>query len=447
MAAPLFALVDGNNFYVSCERVFRYSLKNTPCVVLSNNDGCAIARSNEAKDLGIKMGAPWFQIRHLQESSGLMALSANFEFYGEISDRMMSVVAALGHRQEIYSIDESFIDLSGIAGDLSKRARSIRARVNQWVGIPTCVGIAPTKTLAKLANHIAKQAERKPGSYPAELAQVADLSRLSVGDLDALLAVTNVNEVWGVGRRIAEQLKAQGVTTVLDLKRMSPSSARAGWSVIFERTVRELQGESCVDLEDVAPAKQEIACTRSFGAAVRELDELIEAVSEFSSRAAQKLRAQAGVTSQVLVFIRTSPFRQTAQYSRSLVVPLRRPTADTAAITGAAVMGLKAIFKPGFDYAKAGVMLLDIDSSRSEQFELDLGVEGGEPEAVSPPMTSGSRPNLMAALDSLNARYGRGTLKLASAGLGSAPRNWTMKQERRTPAYTTRWEDMPVVRA
>uniref|UniRef100_UPI0010F8944F DUF4113 domain-containing protein n=1 Tax=Hydrogenophaga sp. 2FB TaxID=2502187 RepID=UPI0010F8944F len=344
-------------------------------------------------------------------------------------------------------IDESFIDLSGIAGDLTKRARSIRARVNQWVGIPTCVGIAPTKTLAKLANHIAKQAERKPGSYPTELAQVADLSRLSVGDLDALLAVTNVNEVWGVGRRIAEQLKAQGVTTVLDLKRMSPSSARAGWSVIFERTVRELQGESCVDLEDVAPAKQEIACTRSFGAAVRELDELIEAVSEFSSRAAQKLRAQAGVTSQVLVFIRTSPFRQTAQYSRSLVVPLRRPTADTAAITGAAVMGLKAIFKPGFDYAKAGVMLLDIDSSRSEQFELDLGVEGGEPEAVSPPMTSGSRPNLMAALDSLNARYGRGTLKLASAGLGSAPRNWTMKQERRTPAYTTRWEDMPVVRA
>ena len=166
MPAPLFALVDGNNFYVSCERVFRHSLKNTPCVVLSNNDGCAIARSNEAKDLGIKMGAPWFQIRHLQESTGLVALSANFELYGEISDRMMSVVAALGHRQEIYSIDESFIDLSGVSGDLTKRARDIRARVNQWVGIPTCVGIAPTKTLAKLANHIAKQAERKPGSYP-----------------------------------------------------------------------------------------------------------------------------------------------------------------------------------------------------------------------------------------------------------------------------------------
>jgi len=444
MPAPLFALVDGNNFYVSCERVFRHSLKNTPCVVLSNNDGCAIARSNEAKDLGIKMGAPWFQIRHLQENTGLVALSANFELYGEISDRMMSVVAALGHRQEIYSIDESFIDLSGVSGDLTKRARDIRARVNQWVGIPTCVGIAPTKTLAKLANHIAKQAERKPGSYPAELAQVADLSRLSEVALDALLAATSVGEVWGVGQRIAEQLKAQGVTTVLDLKRMNPAAARAGWSVIFERTVRELQGESCVDLEDVAPAKQEIACTRSFGSAVRELDELTEAVSEFSARAAQKLRGQAGVTGQVLVFIRTSPFRQTPQYSRSLVVPLRRPTADTAAITSAAVMGLRAIFKPDFDYAKAGVMLLDIGSSKVEQLELDLDAADHRSATARAPE---ARPQLMAALDSLNERYGRGTLKLASAGAGVAPRNWTMKQELRTPAYTTRWEDMPVVRA
>ena len=393
------------------------------------------------------MGAPWFQIRHLQETAGLVALSANFELYGEISDRMMSLVAALGHRQEIYSIDESFIDLSGIGGDLTKRAHVIRARVNQWVGIPTCVGIAPTKTLAKLANHIAKQAERRPGSYPAELAQVADLSRLKPAALDALLANTDVKEIWGVGRRIAEQLKAQGVETALDLKRMSPAAARAGWSVVFERTVRELQGESCVDVEDVAPAKQEIACTRSFGSAVRELDELVEAVSEFSARAAQKLRKQASQTGQVLVFVRTSPFRQTPQYSHSLVVPLRRPTADTAAITAAAIQGLKSIYKPGFDYAKAGVMLLDISSSNTEQFELDL--EAGHEPAGAPnaPAVSAVRPKLMNALDSLNDRYGRGTLKLASAGLGKAPRNWTMKQELRTPAYTTRWEDMPVVRA
>ena len=283
--------------------------------------------------------------------------------------------------------------------------------------------------------------------HPPELAQVADLSRLSETELDALLAATSVGEVWGEGRRIAQQLKAQGVTTVLDLKRMSPAAARAGWSVLFERTVRELQGESCLDLEDVAPAKQEIACTRSFGSAVRELDELTEAVSEFSARAAQRLRGQAGVTSQVLVFIRTSPFRQTPQYSRSLVMPLRRPTSDTSAITGAAVMGLKAIFKPGFDYAKAGVMLLDIDSSNTDQLELGLETEDTEQAASHAPRASNARAQLMTALDSLNERYGRGTLKLASAGLVGAPRNWTMKQELRTPAYTTRWEDMPVVRA
>ena len=438
MADPLFALVDGNNFYVSCERVFRHSLKNAPCVVLSNNDGCAIARSNEAKDLGIKMGAPWFKIRHLQESAGLVALSANFELYGEISGRMMSLVAALGHRQEVYSIDESFVDVSGINGDIAARARSIRARVNQWIGIPTCIGIAPTKTLAKLANHIAKQAERKPGSYPPELAQVADLSRLTSTQLDAILGVTDVGEVWGVGRRIAEQLKAQGVVTALDLKRMQPAAARAGWNVIFERTVRELQGESCMDMEDVAPAKQEIACTRSFGAPVQALDELVEAVSDFSARAAQKLRGQAGVAGQVMVFIRTSPFRKTPQYSRSVVVPLRSPSADTAVITGAALMGLKSIYKSGFDYAKAGVMLLDIGQASTVQFELDLEADTPVPNA---------RPRLMDALDSVNDRFGRGTLKLASAGLGTTPRNWTMKQERRTPAYTTRWEDMPVVRA
>jgi DNA polymerase V len=294
---------------------------------------------------------------------------------------------------------------------------------------------------------MAKQAERKPGSYPAELAQVADLSRLQTAELDGLLASTSVGEVWGVGRRIAAQLKSQGVATALDLKRMSPAAARAGWSVVFERTVRELQGESCVDLEDVAPAKQEIACTRSFGSAVRELDELIEAVSEFSARAAQKLRQQTSAAGQVLVFIRTSPFRQTPQYSHSLVVPLRRPTADTTVITAAAVLGLKSIFKPGFDYAKAGVMLLDLSSSNTEQFELDLEAEDESPGAPNAPMASAVRPRLMNTLDTLNERFGRGTLKLASAGLGKAPRNWTMKQELRTPAYTTRWEDMPVVRA
>lgn len=435
----MYALADGNNFYVSCERVFRRTLDGRPCVVLSNNDGCAIARSNEAKDLGIKMGAPWFEIRHLQEKAGLVALSANFELYGEISDRMMSLVGALGHRQEVYSIDESFVDVSGIPGDITARARAIRARVNQWIGIPTCIGIAPTKTLAKLANHVAKQAERKPGSYSADLAQVCDLSRLPRGSLEDILARTDVGEVWGVGRRIAAQLKAQGIENALDLSRMSPAMARSGWSVIFERTVRELRGEPCMDLETQPPAKQEIACTRSFGAPVRDLVELQEAISQFSARAASKLREQDSAAGQVLVFIRTSPFRKTAQYSRSIVLPLRRPSSDTAHITGAALQGLAAIFRPGFEYTKAGVMVLDISPAGIGQQELALEDEPGAPAA--------GRQKLMAAMDHLNARFGRDTLKLGSACADERPRNWVMKQERRTPAYTTRWDDMPVVRA
>ncbi len=211
----MYALVDGNNFYVSCERIFRPSLNGRPVVILSNNDGCAIARSNETKALGIKMGAPWFQIRHLANEPGLVALSANFALYGDLSDRMMSLAAGLGHRQEIYSIEESFVELSGIRGDLTERSHKIRSRILQWVGIPMCIGIAPTKTLAKLANHVAKTAERKPGVYPDRYAQVCHLGALSKTELDAVLAATEVGEVWGVGRRIAQQLKDGGIHTAL----------------------------------------------------------------------------------------------------------------------------------------------------------------------------------------------------------------------------------------
>ena len=218
----MFALVDGNNFYVSCERVFRPTLEGVPVIVLSNNDGCAIARSNEAKALGVKMGHPWHQLRHLEEEAGLVALSANFALYGDMSDRMMSLAAGLGPSQEVYSIDESFIGLAGVRGDLKARALAVRERILRWVGIPCCVGIGPTKTLAKLANHVAKQAERKPGSYPPEHARVCDLSGLSREAVDALLGATEVGAVWGVGRRIGAQLVAGGVWTALDLARLKP---------------------------------------------------------------------------------------------------------------------------------------------------------------------------------------------------------------------------------
>ncbi|CAM8664649.1 DinP Nucleotidyltransferase/DNA polymerase involved in DNA repair [Comamonadaceae bacterium] len=433
----MYALVDGNNFYVSCERVFRPSLNGLPVVVLSNNDGCAIARSNEAKALGIAMGAPWFQIKHLAEDAGLVALSANFALYGDMSDRMMSLAAGLGPAQEIYSIDESFIDLSGVKGDLMERSHKIRARILQWVGIPCGIGIGPTKTLAKLANHIAKTAERKPGIYPDKLAQVCNLAALDQAERDAVYAATSANEVWGVGRRIGKQLQDGGIHTVLDLMKLDPATVRSKWSVVLERTIRELQGTPCIDLEHTPAAKKEIVCTRSFGRPITEQHHIAEAVTEFASRAAEKLRKQHSLTGQVYVYIRTSPFRKDQQYSRSMVTPLRRPTADTAQIIKAALLGLSQVFKPGFNYAKAGVMLLELQPDSNQQTELDL--EDGDYED--------DRTKLMTAMDTLNQRFGKGTVLTASAGLDGVRREWSMKQLRRTPAYTTRWDDMPVARA
>jgi DNA polymerase V len=355
-----------------------------------------------------------------------------------MSDRMMSLAAGLGHRQEVYSIDESFIDLTGITGDMTERSRKIRHRILKWIGIACGIGIGPTKTLAKLANHIAKTAERKPGSYPDQHAQVCHLGDLEPRELDALMLATEVGEVWGVGRRIGAQLKDAGINTVLDLARLDPVMVKRRWSVVLERTVLELQGTDCMGLEQAPPAKQEIACTRSFGHAVLDLSALREAVTEFAGRAAQKLRLQNGHAAQVLTFIRTSPFRaQDLQYSRSTVVPLRRPTNDTRDISQAALSGLHAIFRPGFRYAKAGVMLLDLRPADLVQQELMLEDDGADPGAN----------RLMQALDAVNQRFGRNTVALASAGLAGEERQWTMRQERRTPGYTTDWDGLALVRA
>ena len=382
------------------------------------------------------MGAPWFQIRHLEETEGLVALSANFTLYGDMSDRMMSLAAGLGPVQEIYSIDESFIGLQGVRGDLTKRSRAIRERIDRWVGIPCGVGIGQTKTLAKLANYIAKTAERKPGSYPDELAQVCNLTTLPAQDLDDVLAATLVEEVWGVGRKISAQLHEGGIHTVLDLARMDPATIRRRWSVVLERTVRELQGMQCIDLDDSPEPKQEIACTRSFGQAITELPPLVEAVSEFASRAAEKLRKQGSLASQLLVFAHTSPFRPGPRFNKSVVVPLRRPTADTGKLVWAAAMGMRHMYEPGYKMAKAGVMLLDLVPGNVLQGELDLEEEDQR-----------DRTKLMVALDTLNGRYGKGTVHSASTGGSNKGKHWGMRQERRTPQYTTKWEDVPVARA
>jgi DNA polymerase V len=302
--------------------------------------------------------------------------------------------------------------------------------------VPCGIGIGPTKTLAKLANHVAKTAERKPGSYPGDLATVCNFAPLPASDMDAVMAATEVGEVWGVGRQIGRQLRELGVHTVLDLARMPTAQVRQRWGVVLERTVRELQGEPCIGLDEAPPPKQQIACTRSFGQAVTTLALLNEAVSEFTSRAAEKLRAQHSVAGQLLVFAHTSAFRPGPRFARSTTVSLRRPSADTRTLVQAALAGVAHIYEPGFALSKAGVMLLDLVPDTHAQGELDFDAAPGP-----------AQTRLMQAFDQLNDRFGRGTVHLGSTGASDGPRRWAMRQERLSPQYTTRWSDLPWARA
>lgn len=430
-----FALVDASNFYCGCEATFRPSLKGRPVVVLSSNDGAVIARSEEARNLGIKMGEPWFQVKHLEVTSGLVALSANFTLYADMSTRLMSLIAGLGHRTEEYSVDEAFADMEGIPGDLTARAFKIRARIQQWLGLKCGVGIGESKTLAKLANFVSKQAERKPGSYPADLAHVCNFTALSTAEKGEILRRTLVGEVWGVGKKLGAQLAEVGVVTAYDLHAMDTATVRRRWGVVLERTVRELRGESCITLEDVPSPKQQIAVTRSFGQPVTELRDVLNAVSEFCSRAAEKLRKQECFASQVYVFAHTSPFRPPPHFSRGVAVPLRRPTSDTALLIAAARAGVQSFYEPGYQLKKAGVILLDLVSNAEQQTELDLG----DDHIV-------DRSALMSTIDRLNQRYGRGTVFVGGTEARTA-KAWAPRQSRLTPQYTTKLSDIPVVRA
>jgi len=443
----MFALVDVNNMYVSCERVFRPSLVGRPVVVLSNNHGCAIARSNEAKDLGIKMAQPWFQIRHLERQAGLIALSANFELYGDMSSRMLTVVAQYAPRQEVYSIDECFLDFDGVRGDLVSTGRDMRATVLRWTGLPTSVGFGPTKTLAKLANHVAKTADHKPGTYPPQLAQVCNFGEMPRRELAQLMHVTEVGDVWGVGRKTSARLNESGIHTVLDLVNADAAALRKQFSVLLEKTVLELRGTSCLDVDDAPAANQQIMCSRSFGAPVTDRADLIEVVSQFASRVAEKARHQQSVAGGVHVFITTSPFRKSdRQHSASMTMPLIRPTADTRLLIGAAVHALQGMYRPGFNYVKAGVMVVDLQPEGKEQGELDLFC--GIHEAAASASQRG-RSRLMGALDALNRRFGRGAVAVASAGAErqGTGSGYTAKQERRSPRYTTRLHEIPTARA
>jgi DNA polymerase V len=419
-------------------------------VVLSSNDGACIARSDEAKALGVKMAQPWFEVRHLEKQAGLIALSANFELYADMSSRVMAILGRYAPRQEIYSIDESFLHWEGVRGDLVATAREMRATVLRETGLPGCVGLATTKTLAKLANHVAKSAERKPGSYPLHLAQVCHLGRMSQAELEAIFAATDVGDVWGVGRKIRERLVAGGVKTVLDLVRADTASIRRQFSVVLEKTLLELRGASCMEIDDAPSARQQILVSLSFGKSVTTVEGIVEAVSEFASRAAERLRAQGSVAGAVNVFFMTSPFRQNdRQHSANFIVPLPRPTSDSRLLVTAAVAGARRQFRPGFKYAKAGTMLIDLQDAKDagQQGELALSCHATTDELAAP---SRDRSALMQAMDALNRRFGRDSLRVGSAALvsnGAEVRSWSMKQERRTPRYTTRWDELAVVRA
>jgi Nucleotidyltransferase/DNA polymerase involved in DNA repair len=422
--SALFVLVDANNFYVSCERVFDWRLAGVPVVVLSNNDGCVVARSNEAKALGVAMGVPWHQIRDLAAQHGIRALSSNYTLYGDMSRRVMAILADLAPRQEVYSIDECFLDCAGIQ-DRPAHGQMIRGRVLQWTGLPVCVGYAPTKTLAKLANHCAKKAL-------AGAAGVCDFTALSPDELAALLRALPVSEVWGVGRRLHAQLQALGIHTVWDLRQADLTLIRTRFGVVLERTMRELRGESCLALDALHPPRQQVMCSRSFGREITTLEGLRESVLSYVARAAEKLRRQGSVTSSILVFAHTNPFKDVPQYSRQAIVNLPQPTDDLILLSRAARAGVERIFQPGYRYKKSGTMLMQLSPKAQRQRNLFEDVADTD-----------RRDRLNQALDRINLRYGRRTIGVCAAGIEQP---WQMRAGNRTPAYTTDWNALPTVR-
>ena len=418
------ALIDCNNFYVSCERLFQPKLEGKPVVVLSNNDGCVVSRSQEVKDLGIKMAVPWFQLKDLAKRHGIIALSSNYTLYADISNRVMQLLSQCSPDQEIYSIDESFLDLTGIA-DLTNYAQTIRGTIKQCVGIPVCVGIAPSKTLAKLANHVAK----KQKQYHS----VCDFNAMTARVLDNLLAKIEVGEVWGVGRRSTVRLQQMGINMVLELKYSPAKRIRAEFGVVMERIVAELNGEACLELDEVTPPRQQIICSRSFGMSVSLLEDLEQAVVAYTTRAAEKLRSQQSLAGGIQVYIRTNPHKDNAaQHQPAMLMPLFEPTNDTRLLCRAALSGLRQIYRSGYAYQKAGVMLTEIIAATARPRTLF--------EDVAAQQISTS---LMATLDRINRRMGSGTLQLLGAGIR---KSWAMRRGNMSQRYTTEWNELAVAR-
>lgn len=420
-APPPIALIDCNNFYVSCERVFDRRLEGVPVLVLSNNDGCAIARSQEVKDLGVRMGEPFFKIRPLMERHGVRVFSSNYVLYGDMSRRVNDVLNRFSPEIESYSIDETFLDLSGFDRDLWAYGQDMRSTVKAWTGIPTCVGIGPTKTLAKVANAVAKKNPTFGG--------VCDLTEPAVRS--AVLRAFEVGDVWGIGGATTRRLAELGITTAAGLRDLDTRQARQVGTVVAERIVQELRGVPCLPLELVAPARQGMAVTRSFGKPLDELAPILEAVAAHATRAGEKLRLHGLVAGQLSAFLHTSPHRPGPKHHGARSTRLTPMTDDTRELVAAAGRCIEAAWRGGFDYIKAGVILDDLRGREDAPRTL---FENPCPRS----------PALMAAMDGLNARYGRNTVFPAAVGI---ERSWKLRADHHSPRYTTRLADVPSVSA
>lgn len=416
----IFALVDCNNFYTSCERVFNPTIEGKPVVVLSNNDGCIIARSNEAKALGIKMGEPLHQCQTLITKNKVHVFSSNFPLYGDLSARVMGTLATFIPEMEVYSIDEAFLDLTGIPGNLTEYGKTIRKTVKKWVGIPVSIGIAPTKTLSKAAAKLVKKLPEYEGVF--DITERIE----TLGDID-------VGDVWGVGWQYAKLLRRHGILTALDLRNATDAWVRKHMTVVGLRTVMELRGTSCIPLDEGIQPKKSIMCSRSFGRKVYTLNELKEAVSAYTSRVSEKLREQNSAASIIQVMLIEFPFNDGHPRTHFCSTSIPVATSYTPDLIRYAKALLERIYRRGPAYRKAGVMLSGIVQRGQVQMNLFHTSREGEKEI-----------KLMQTVDGINRRWGRGTFIHASSGFS---RPWWMRQSRKSPQFTTSWAELPLVKA
>ena len=420
-----FMLADANSFYAESERVMRPDLRGKPIVVLSNNDGCVIAQSKEAKAiLELYMCKPWFEVEHEAKKLGVTAFSSNYELYANMSTRFMDTLKPFAPRQEVYSIDESFLDVTGMNKDFVAYGHLIKDTVLRWTGLPICVGTASTKTLAKLANHCAKKQAHFNG--------VCDFTSINESELNAMLEMLPLEKVWGIGKRLEARLNALGVHNVLRLKRANLKRIRDEFGVVLERTIIELNGEAWLDLEESLPEAKEVMSSRSFGSRVESIAEMAEAISYHASNACNRMRKRGLYAGGVYVFMQNSPFDQAEFKPLNAAIVLPSPTDDTMQINRAALWMAKKMFKEDVYYQKAGVMLTNLVPAQGQQTDL-FGFTIGQDKST----------NLMNTLDSINNKYSKGTIKLASEGINKA---WVMRRSFRSPNYTGSWSELPVAK-